>query len=409
MNSDEIKISEKFQPLFDIPKGVDVFILTGGRYSQKSFAVSMSSIMSCKNYGHRILYSRYTNASLKDSIYAEVEEKINMLNVNAYFNLTINRIDALFNNSKIVFKGLKAGSNQQTANLKGLKDFSFWILDEAEELLDENIYDKIFLSIRGNNKNDKNANIKVMILNPATKEHFIYKKYFESKGVKEGFNGVKDNVCYIHTTYLDCIDFVPKEIQGYFEDMKNNNPHKYNHVVLGGWLDKAEGVVFTNWKYGEFNPDNLQTSFGQDYGFSIDPTTLIEVAIDKKKKIIYCKEHLYKTNLRPHEIAHINNQYAKGKLIIADNSAPMLINELVLLGNRVIGPRKIEIQSGISLMQDYNLIIDTESLNIGKELNNYVYTDKGSKLYCDMWNHALDAIRYNVTYNLSGGYNFDIR
>lgn len=409
MNSDEIKISEKFQPLFDIPKGVDVFILTGGRYSQKSFAVSMSSIMSCKNYGHRILYSRYTNSSLKDSIYAEVEEKINMLNVGAYFNLTINRIDALFNNSKIVFKGLKAGSNQQTANLKGLKDFSFWILDEAEELLDENIYDKIFLSIRGNNKNDENANIKVMILNPATKEHFIYKKYFESKGVKEGFNGVKDNVCYIHTTYLDCIDFVPKEIQGYFEDMKNNNPHKYNHVVLGGWLDKAEGVVFTNWQYGAFNPDNLQTSFGQDYGFSIDPTTLVEVAIDKKKKIIYCKEHLYKPKLTTSEIAHINNTITKGKLIVADSAEPRLIDELAKFGNRIIGTTKGagSINVGVELMKDYQLIIEGE--NIGKELNNYVYTDKGSKLYCDMWNHALDAIRYNVTYNLSGGYNFDIR
>ena len=409
MNSDEIKLSEKFQPLFDIPKGVDVFILTGGRFSQKSFAVSMSSVMSCKNYGHRILYSRYTNASLKDSIYAEVEEKINMLNVQSYFNLTINRIDALFNDSKIVFKGLKAGSNQQTANLKGLKDFSFWILDEAEELLDESIYDKIFLSIRGNNKNDENANIKVMILNPATKEHFIYKKYFESKAVQEGFNGIKDNVCYIHTTYLDCLEFVPKEIQDYFEDMKINNPHKYNHVVLGGWLDKAEGVVFTNWQYGTFNPDNLQTSFGQDYGFSIDPTTLVEVAIDKKKKIIYCKEHLYKPKLTTSEIAQINNTITKGKLIVADSAEPRLIDELAKLGNRIIGTTKGagSINVGVELMKDYQLIIDGE--NIGKELNNYVYTDKGSKLYCDMWNHALDAIRYNVTYNLSGGYNFDIR
>ena len=409
MNSDEIKISEKFQPLFDIPKGVDVFILTGGRYSQKSFAVSTSSVMSCKTYGHRILYSRYTNSSLKDSIYAEVEEKINMLNLQSYFNLTINRIDALFNESKIVFKGLKAGSNQQTANLKGLKDFSCWILDEAEELLDENIYDKIFLSIRGNNKSNANANIKILILNPATKEHFIYKKYFESKGVAEGFNGVKDNVCYIHTTYLDCLDFVPKEIQDYFEDMKVNNPFKYQHVVLGGWLDKAEGVVFTNWQYGTFNPDNLQTSFGQDYGFSIDPTTLVEVAIDKKKKIIYVKEHLYKSKLTTSEIAHINNTICLNKLIVADSAEPRLIDELVKLGNRVVGTTKGagSINVGIELMKDYQLIVEGE--NIGKELNNYVYTDKGSKLYCDMWNHAIDAIRYNVTYNLSGGFNFDIR
>jgi len=409
MSSDKIKLSEKFQPLFDIPKGVDVFILTGGRYSQKSFAVSTSSVTNCKNYGHRILYSRFTNASLKDSIYAEVEEKINMLKVNSYFNLTVNRIDALFNNAKIVFKGLKAGSNQQTANLKGLKDFSCWILDEAEELTDESIYDKIFLSIRGNDKNNPNANIKILILNPATKEHFIYKKYFESKGVKEGFNGIKDNVCYIHTTYLDCLEFVPKEIQDYFEDMKVKNPSKYNHVVLGGWLDKAEGVVFTNWEFGTFNPNNLQTSFGQDYGFSIDPTTLIEVAIDKSKKIIYLKEHLYKPKLTTTEIAHINKSICGNKLIIADSAEPRLIDELVSQGCRVVPTTKGagSISAGIALMQDYKLVVEGE--NIGKELNNYVYTDKGSKLFCDNWNHAIDAIRYNVSYNLTGGYKIEIR
>ena len=58
-------------------------------------------------------------------------------------------------------------------------------------------------------------------------------------------------------------------------------------------------------------------------------------------------------------------------------------------------------------MQDYQLIVEGE--NIGRELNNYVYTDKGSKLYCDMYNHIIDAIRYNVVYQLSGGYAIDIR
>jgi len=409
MSSDKIKLSEKFQPLFDIPKGVDVFILTGGRYSQKSFAVSTSAVTNCKAYGHRTLYSRFTNASLKDSIYAEVEEKIKMLRVDDYFNLTINRIDSLFNDAKIVFKGLKAGSNQQTANLKGLKDFSCWILDEAEELMDESIYDKIFLSIRGNNKNNPNANIKILILNPATKEHFIYKKYFEKKGVQEGFNGIKDNVCYIHTTYLDCLEFVPNEIQDYFEDMRVNNPIKYNHVVLGGWLDKAEGVVFTNWRYGTFNPDNLQTSFGQDYGFSIDPTTLVEVAIDRKQKRIYLKEHLYKPKLTTSEIAHINKTICGQKLIVADSAEPRLIDELVKHGCRIVGTTKGagSINAGIAIMQDYELIVEGE--NIGKELNNYVYTDKGSKLFLDAWNHILDAARYNITYNLVNGFNRDIR
>ena len=51
-------------------------------------------------------------------------------------------------------------------------------------------------------------------------------------------------------------------------------------------------------------------------------------------------------------------------------------------------------------MQDFEIVVEPNSSNIAKELNNYVYLDKGSKLYLDDWNHAIDGIRYNVIYNL---------
>ena len=51
-------------------------------------------------------------------------------------------------------------------------------------------------------------------------------------------------------------------------------------------------------------------------------------------------------------------------------------------------------------MQDFHLIITPESTNIAKELNNYAFADKGSKLYIDNFNHSIDAIRYNVIYHL---------
>ena len=51
-------------------------------------------------------------------------------------------------------------------------------------------------------------------------------------------------------------------------------------------------------------------------------------------------------------------------------------------------------------MQDYEIIVDPNSINIGKELNNYVYADKGSKLYVDAFNHSIDAWRYNTTFHL---------
>lgn len=340
--------------------------------------------------------------SLKDSIYAEVEEKVDMMNLYNTFELERDRIYPNIKGlkSKIVFKGLKAGSKVQTANLKGLKDFSMWILDEAEELTDEDIYNKISLSIRGNKSK---TNVKILILNPTTKEHFVYKRYFEDAGVKEGWNGVKNGVCYIHTTYMDCLEFTPQESIDTFEYIKRTNPRKYEHVVLGGWLDKAEGVVFENWEYGAFNPDNLQTSFGQDFGFSVDPSTLVEVAIDKKKRKLYVKEHLYKPKLTTTQIANINLSSAKDKLIIGDSAEPRLIAELKAKGCNIKATEKGQgsISAGIALMQDFEIIVEPNSINIAKELNNYIYADKGSKLYVDDFNHAIDAIRYNVFFHLS--------
>lgn len=173
-----------------------------------------------------------------------------------------------------------------------------------------------------------------------------------------------------------------------------------------GEIGTLQGAVFTNWIQGEFNPDNLQTSFGQDYGFSNDPTTLVEVAIDRKKSIIYVKECLYQTGLTSTQIAEANLKHAKRKLIVADSAEPRLITELAQKGCNVQGTIKGKgsIEAGIMKMQDYKIIVDPKSANIIKEFNNHIYADKGSKLFMDTFNHAIDAIRYNVMFHLSGDY-----
>ena len=405
-----VNISKKYAPLFNRPEGVDTYIITGGRFSQKTFATSLSALTAVLQKGHRVMYSRFTNASLKDSVYAEVEDRIEMMQLQGSFDMQQNRIESKVNKGKIVFKGLKVGSGQQTASLKGLSDFSMLILDEAEEMIDESIFDKISLSIRGNGVHSDEPNVKVLILNPTTKEHFIYKKYFQAKGISEGFNGVHENVCYIHTSYFDCLEFVPEETLKYFEDMKQDNPDKYNHVIMGGWLSKAEGIVYTNWEFGEFNPDGLQVIYGQDYGFR-DPTTLVGVAIDKKRKLIYLKEELFMSGLTNSEIAKINMSKAGRNLIIGDSASAGIINEIRRMGCNVVGAKKGagSIEAGVSLLQDYKLIVDPESSNLANELNNYVYTNKGANLFCDMFNHSLDAVRYVALYALGSRGKIEIR
>ena len=342
------------------------------------------------------MFTRYTMVSAHLSIIPEFLEKISLLGFENIFSVNKAEVVNLGNQSDILFRGIKTSAGNQTASLKSLQGISTWVLDEAEELIDEDIFDTIDLSIR----EKEIQNRIILILNPVTKEHWIYNRFFESKGVQAGFNGVKDNVCYIHSTYKDNMENLSNSFLERIKAIKHRNFKKYQHKILGGWLDKAEGVVFDNWTIGEFNPDNLQTSCGMDFGFSIDPDSLVEVAIDKRKKKIYLKEHIYQNGLKSHELAKIVLDKVDNKLIIADSAEPRLIEDLKHLGVNIRPVKKGTIESGISRMQDYELVITPESTNIAKELNNYVYADKGSKLYVDNYNHAIDAIRYNVIYHL---------
>lgn len=368
--------------------------MTGGRGSGKSFSAQTILTNKCIAEDTGVLFTRYTMVSAHKSIIPEFQEKIELLGGQSLVDIT--KTDVKFYNGSIMsFTGIKTSSGDQTANLKSLKGYNIWVIDEAEELTDESMFDKIDLSFRDKTR----QNLIVIILNPSTKEHWIYKRFFEQMGVQEGFNGEKGGVCYIHTTYLDNIKHLSDSFLQRVEQIRKNNPKKYKHVILGGWLDKLDGVVFENWEYGEFNPNNLQTSFGMDFGFSVDPDTLTEVAIDKARKIIYVKECIYQNGLKTDDLAKMVKHYANDKLIISEVD-PRLVEDLKHRGCNIRQHKKGKIEVGVQKMLEYKIIVEPNSANIAKELNHYIYSDKASKLYVDDNNHAIDGIRYNVEHHL---------
>lgn len=419
---DSLKLSVKYEPLFEwlscLPNNplnnVDTVVITGGRNSQKSFAVGTWSCIATKDFNHRILYTRYTLTSAQDSIIPEFNEKIEMLNAYNSFSVTKDRIIGVTNNSKVVFKGIKTSSGNQTANLKSLKDFSVFVLEEAEEMPTFDNWDKIVKSIRA--KDVRNLNI--LLLNPTTKTHWIYTEFFEDKGVSEGFNGIVDNVLYIHSEYLDMErDLIADNIWNDFEKKKQDyeewlstpkeereklpqkitkNALYFKHVIKGGWLDNAEGVVFDNWSIGEFD-ESLPYGFGQDFGFSIDPTTLVKCAVNKKHKKIYVKACFGRAGMSTDDIYLENLRYAgmTGE-VIADSAEPRLISEVRAKGINIKPCVKGagSITAGIKALQDYEIIVSPCSKEIVKELNNYVWHDKKSGTPVDAFNHYIDPIRY---------------
>jgi len=382
-----ITLNNKYKPLF--VNDTRYYIITGGRGSAKSFGVGTFATLLSFEKNHKILFTRQTMTSAHLSIIPEFQEKIELMDKQDLFAVNKSEIKNTYSNSEIIFRGIKTSSGDQTANLKSLQGIDTWILDEAEELVDESTFDKINLSIRSS----KHQNRIILILNPATKEHWIYKRFFEDAGVQEGFNGVKEDVTYIHTTYLDNYVNLPKSFIDEIEKVKQTNPIKYNHVILGGWLNKAEGVIYTNWRIDAFNYTDY-IYFGQDYGFSIDPSTLVKCAIDKTNKRIYCQELLYKPGLTTSELSVQNKRYAGNQLIIADSAEPRLIEELRMQGCNIKGIAKPKIVERIALLQDWEIIVTPDSTNLIKELNNYVWHDKKSETAIDDWNHLLDPIGY---------------
>ena len=390
-----IEVHKKYREI--LAKDSRYYIVSGGRGSGKSFSVNALLVLLTYEAGHTILFTRYTLSSAYISIIPEFIEKLEMLGLLGDFHITKDEIKNKRSGSKIIFRGIKTSSGDQTANLKSLTGITTWVVDEAEELTDEQKFDTIDLSVRQQGKQNR----VILILNPTTKEHFIYSRFFEDRGVNEGVNKTVENTTYIHTTYLDNKDNLSQSYLDQIEKMKLRRPEKYKQQILGSWLNKAEGVIFDNWTIGEFK--HMGTSvWGQDYGFAADPSTLVEVNIDSTNKRIYLKECFYLQRLTTSQISDLNIKHARGGLIIGDSAEPRLLSEIKAKGCNVKASIKGQgsITYGISLLQDYDIIVTPDSTNLIKELNNYRWLEKKSNTPVDNWNHLIDAVRYAVGFQL---------
>jgi phage terminase large subunit len=333
--------------------------------------------------------------SAATSIIPEFIEKLEVFDIIQHFRITKDEIINTSTGSSIIFKGIRTSSGNQTAALKSLQGITNFVLDEAEELVDEDTFDKIDQSVRSKLAHNR----VILVLNPTTKDHWIYDRFFASKAVIPPVNTYKGNVTYIHTTFKDNAENLSESFLEQLEDIRRRRPDRYNHQILGGWLDKAEGTVFDNWTTGSFN-DYYDTVFCQDFGFSVDPTTLIHISVDVDNKKMWVKECYVQAGLTTKEIANKNKRYAKDELVISDNSEPRLLHEMKETYGVNIKPtvkRKGSILTGIALMQDYDIIVDPKSENVIKELNNYVWHQRNEKPI-DKWNHCIDAIRYGLQY-----------
>ena len=388
MDQPKINLSPKWETLFKNESKHRYYLCTGGRGSSKSFSVTLFLLLLTFEDGHKILFTRYTMTAAKTSIIPQFIEVMELLGyADETFDITNDTITNKQTGSQILFKGIKTSSGVQTASLKSLTGITTFVVDEAEELIDEEVFNKIDFSVRVKGVQNR----VILIMNPATRHHWIYQRFVAVP---------QENTTYIHTTYLDNIENLNEDIVKHFDKLKDSNPKEYEHVVLGGWKHKADGVIFENWITGAFD-DSLPFIYGGDYGFANDPSTIVKVAIDKKNNKLYLEEEYYEKHITTKGLIEAYKRIVGKTNIICDSAELRLIADLRGSGlNAHPSVKKPgSVLAGIKKMQSFDIIVDPNSKNLITELNNYEWIDKGSKeIPIDDFNHLIDPIRYCLTF-----------
>jgi phage terminase large subunit len=211
-----------------------------------------------------------------------------------------------------------------------------------------------------------------------------------------------ENSDFVILTYKDneALDnAIVKEIEKAKEKAETSTYWANWWKVYGlGQIGSLDGVIFNNWQTIDNIPNEARLiGYGLDFGYSNDPTAIVEVYKWNDKTIL--NEICYQKELSNSQIA----KYIKTKHVVyCDSAEPKSIAELKILGVSAMAVVKgaDSINFGIKAMQEKNYLVTSSSLNLIDELRKYAWEkDKktGEKLTrpIDDFNHAIDAVRYH--------------
>ena len=197
------------------------------------------------------------------------------------------------------------------------------------------------------------------------------------------------------TTFEDNIQNLEQPVIDEIKSLKYKNPTLWQ-IYGEGKQAIVDGLVFPNFETIADIPTQIDKTFiGIDYGYTNDPTAIVEVGIEGEN--IYIREIAYQTHLMTNEIAQ-----KQGKKVISESADPRMIDELARGGVNIVPVQKYKgsIEAGIAKMQTMKIHVTKDSTNVIKEFKNYTYEKNREGKYLntpiDMFNHAIDATRYVI-------------
>ena len=214
----------------------------------------------------------------------------------------------------------------------------------------------------------------------------------------------RDRYALVHSTYRDN-QYLPDEVRRELE--ANKGPSNWWRVYGEGLIGQIEGQVF-EFRVVDAMPDpaGFIESWGMDFGFTNDPTTLIRCLVHTGRMEIYADQMLWQTGMTNPEIARALKDFGIGRpgtgpVVWADCAEPKSIAEVSGYGLNVKPcDKRTAVREQLQSLQPWTIYVTRRSADLLNEGRKYLYKQRPDGSYTnepiEFFNHGIDALRYAV-------------
>lgn len=357
----------------------------GGRGSGKSHAFAEALVEAHVLDANRsTVCVREIQKSLGQSVKRLLENKIEALGVSHYFEIQESVIKSRKGAGKIIFAGMQ---NHTADSIKSLEGYDCAWVEEAQSLSQRSL-DLLRPTIR----------------RPGSELWFSWNPSHSTDPVDTLLRGdtPPHDAAVVRVNYSDNPWF-PDVLKAELEYDKRRDPDKYAHVWRGEYLRNSESRVFRNWVIEEFDaPADAVHRFGADWGFAVDPTTLVRCHVVGRKLYIDYEVYSVGCEIVDTPALFLTIPESERWPIVADSARPETISHMRRNGfgkimPAVKGPRSVE--EGVEFIKSHDIIVHPRCTHTIDELTLYSYrtdplTGRILPQLQDAKNHVIDALRY---------------
>lgn len=382
-----IQLPAKLAELFSEPLGAYRFrVMHGGRGSGKSRAMAIMALVWGYSKSLRILCTREVQASIKESMHAELRA---VIEDNPWMQSHYKVLEQTIrgrNGTEFIFRGL----HNDAKTIKSLSGVNLCLIEEGQDISQRSL-DALLPTIR-----EEGSEIWI-----------AYNPENETDPVDAQFRQFKsDNIACVEVNYFDNPFFPSSLEEQRLLDYRNKTRDEYLWIWEGKYLKRSLNQVFVDkYESSVFVPatDWDGPYQGMDWGFANDPTTGIRAWINENK--LFVEYDAGKVGLELDDTAkYLKNRIPDFHKYVtrADSARPESISHVNKHGlPRVVSCVKWpgSVEDGIQHIRSYDrIVIHPRCEETLREFDTYSYkTNKAGDILPaveDANNHYIDALRY---------------